>query len=372
MILSFQNFQTLVQNSAAAVQGASSQLLNLTVGSTLRAILQANASIALWIQWLITQTLSASRLGSSLGQDVDTYVGDFSLVRLPAVAATGLVTFSRISTGVATLVPFGAQARTADTNSPIFSVIADTTNPAWDAVQVGYDLAAATSSVTVPVQALTSGSAGNAQANSITLLASAVPGIDAVNNAAAFTTGIDAETDVALKARFVLFISGLSKATLAAVGFAIVSTQQGLNYNIVENSPAAGFFVVVVDDGTGNPSLALQQLVFSAVDLVRPVGTSFTVIAPILLNVFVTLSLTVAAGINKLGLLAAVDTAVVTFINALQIGQTLSYTKLAQVAYDAATAGAITNVTLLRINGAAVDIVVGPTTVIKCTSCVAS
>lgn len=371
MILSFQNFQSLVQNSAAAAQGACAQLLDLTVGSVLRAILEANASIALWIQWLIVQTLSVTRLSSSLGQDVDSFVADFSLTRLPAVAATGLVTFSRRSAGEATLVPFGAQIKSQD-GTQIFQVVTDTTNPAWDPVQIGYDVSPLASSVTVPVQALTAGAGGNVQANTVTVVASAIPGIDDVTNAAAFTTGIDQESDVALKSRFTLYIAGLSKATDAAVGSAVESVQQGLNYNIVENSPANGSFVVVIDDGTGNPPAALEALVFSAVDLVRPVGTSFTVIPPVLTNVFVTMSLTVAAGINKLNILGTVDAAVVAFVNALQIGQTLSYTKLAQVVYDSVAPGAITNATLLQVNLGTVDITVGPTGVIKCTSCVAS
>lgn len=371
MILSFQNFQSLVQNSAAATQGACAQLLDLTVGSVLRAILEANASIALWIQWLIVQTLSVTRLASSLGQDVDSFVADFSLTRLPAVAATGLVTFSRISTGVTAIVALGAQIKSQD-GTQIFQVITDTTNPAWDPIQIGYDVALAATGVTVPVQALTAGDKGNVQANTLTLIASAIPGIDSVTNAAAFTAGIDQETDVALKARFALYIAGLSKATDAAVGSAVENVQQGLNYAIVENSPANGSFVVVIDDGTGNPPAALQALVFNAVNLVRPVGSSFTVIPPLLTNAFVTMSLAVAAGINKLNILGTVDAAVVAFVNALQIGQTLSYTKLAQVVYDSLPSGTITNVTLLQVNLGTVDITVGPTGVIKCTSCVAS
>ena len=44
MQLSLQTFTALVQNMAAAVQSAATQLLDLTVGSTLRAVLEANAS----------------------------------------------------------------------------------------------------------------------------------------------------------------------------------------------------------------------------------------------------------------------------------------------------------------------------------------
>ena len=68
MQLSLQNFTTLVQNMAAAVQSTATQLLDLTVGSTLRAILEANASLALWLQWLILQVRNRSKTRAALGQ----------------------------------------------------------------------------------------------------------------------------------------------------------------------------------------------------------------------------------------------------------------------------------------------------------------
>ena len=66
MQLSLQNFSTLVEGMAASVQGAAS-LLDLTVGSVLRAILEANAAVALWLQWLIVQVLATTRLATSTG-----------------------------------------------------------------------------------------------------------------------------------------------------------------------------------------------------------------------------------------------------------------------------------------------------------------
>ena len=53
MQLQLQDFTTLVRNMAAGVQGSASALIDLTTGSVLRAILEANASLALWLQWLI-------------------------------------------------------------------------------------------------------------------------------------------------------------------------------------------------------------------------------------------------------------------------------------------------------------------------------
>ncbi len=60
-------FTTLMQNMAAAVEASATQLLDLTVGSTLRAVLEANASIALWMQWLILLVLRTTRAATSNG-----------------------------------------------------------------------------------------------------------------------------------------------------------------------------------------------------------------------------------------------------------------------------------------------------------------
>ncbi|MBV9132230.1 MAG: baseplate J/gp47 family protein, partial [Chloroflexi bacterium] len=174
MQLSLQTFSTLVQNMAASVQSAASQAFDVTVGSTVRAILEANASVALWMQWLILQVLQSTRAATSNGADLDTWMADFTLTRLPAVAATGTVTFSRYTATMPALIAPGVLVRTGD-GAQTFSVVADTTNAAWNSQSAAYTLAAGISSITVPVAAQVSGSAGNVQAATVTLLATAVP-----------------------------------------------------------------------------------------------------------------------------------------------------------------------------------------------------
>ena len=192
MQLSLRTFNTLVQSMAAAVEASATQLLDLTVGSTLRAVLEANASIGLWMQWLILQMLRTTRAASSNGADLDSWMADLTLTRLPAVAATGIVTFSRFTPGMTALIPAGALVRTAD-GTQTFSVSADTAHASWSVSGNGYVVAAGLVALDVPVIAQTPGSAGNVQAGTISLLASALPGIDAVSNANGFQNGLDAE-----------------------------------------------------------------------------------------------------------------------------------------------------------------------------------
>ncbi len=367
MQLSLQNFVSLVETMAAGVQATSKQLLDLTVGSVLRSILEANASVALWMQWLILQVLQTTRAATSVGADLDSWMADFSIARLPAVPATGTVTFARFTPIGAAMVPVGALVRTAD-GSQTFAVTVDTTNAAYSASQSSYVLTNGVAALNVPVQAQVPGIAGNVLAGSVTLLATAIPGVDTVSNVAPFSNGVDAESDTALRARFANFLDSRSRATPLAVGYAINSIQQGMYYLIQENTDPSGAvrpgsFVVTVDDGSGAPSATLLATVASAVESVRPVGSLFTVQPPQLATANIAFTLTIASTTSRPSVAALVSNAVASYVNALPIGGTLPMTRLAQIAYAASPA--VENVSQIFINGAAIDMTPPQVGVIK-------
>lgn len=357
MNLNLQNFAALVQNMAAGVQGAANALIDLSVGSVLRAILEANASIALWLQWLIVQVLSVTRAATSNGTDLDSWMADYSVVRLPAVAATGAVTFGRFTTGLAAVIPVGAQMRTTD-GSQSFTVTADPTNAAYSATGGNYALGAATGSVSVPVQAVVGGSAGNVQAGEITMMATAIPGIDTVTNPLPFINGMDAETDAGLRARFQNWAPSLSRATPVAVRNAASGVQQNVVTAIAEDVDTAGnplpaSFVLVVDDGTGTPSASLLANVAAAVEQVRPVGITYAVQPPVVVPAAITFTL-VVNGNNKGALIGPVALAITRFVDTLPIGAALPYSRLATLAYGVDPS--IVNVTGLTVNGGTADL----------------
>jgi uncharacterized phage protein gp47/JayE len=372
MTLNLQNFTTLVQNAAAAVQGASTALLDLSVGSVLRAVLEASSSVALWLQWLILQVLSMTRAATSTGSDLDSWMADYGLTRLPAIAASGNVTFSRFTPSNAALIPVGAEVSTADSTES-FSVIAVTTNPAWNAAQNGYAIAAGVAAVSVPVVALTLGTVGNVQPNTITLLATAIPGIDQVTNPLAFTGGTNAETDAAFRARFVNYINSRSLATPIAIGNAIAGIQQGLTYLLQENTDPAGdtvmgFFTVTINDGSGNPPASLISTVTAAIEAVRPVGSRYAVLPPTPIAAAISLDVTLSPAGSLATVASEITTAITDFVATLAIGATLPISRLAQLAYDADPS--VINVTSLSINGANADLVPPATGVITTASVV--
>jgi uncharacterized phage protein gp47/JayE len=337
MQLSLQTFQQLLQRMSVAVQSSASQLVDLSVGSVLRAVLEANASIGLWIQWLIVQTLSMTRAATSSGSDLDSWMADFSLTRQPATAARGIATFSRLLTGTTTNIPAGTQVKTSSGNLA-FEVAVDTRNAAWQAASGSYVLPLGVTAIDLPITATLPGSSGNVSAGVITAVATAVPGLDSVSNASALSGGFDAETDAKFRTRFRDYINSRSLATVTAIGYSIIALQQSLRYRLFENTDSTGAwspgqFLIIVDDGSGYPSASVLANVYAVVDKVRPIGSSFMVRAPNVVSVDVAISLTGGAESLDAAVTSLVIAAVSDYINGLPIGGTLSTTRIAEVAY---------------------------------------
>lgn len=352
------DFTTLVREQVAAIQSAATSLLDFTIGSVLRSIVESNSAMMLWLQGMILQLLATTRAATSSGEDLDSWVNDFGISRLSARVANGQVTFSRFTLGQQSVIPIDAQVETTD-GGQVFNVILDTVNANYSAALGGYMLAAGIASISVPVEAMTAGAAGNVIIGGIDTLTQSIPGVDTVTNAAAFTNGADAETDAALRTRFVAFIMSLAKATKSAIGYAVTSLESGLSYTLVENqdyngAAHLGYFYVVIDDGTGYPSATLLATAANAIDAVRPVTSTFGVFAPVVVIATVSMTLTIAAGYDAVATKTAVKVAVQNYVNALPLGQTLFYTRLAQIAYDVSPG--VVNVAGVSLNGGTVDL----------------
>jgi hypothetical protein len=368
MAISTRDFATFVRDQVTSIQASSSRLVNFTVGSILRALVEANSAVGLWFQGLIIQLFAAMRASTATDSDLDTWMADFGVIRLTAVAANGNVTFSRFTPTMQALITFGSLVKTAD-GSQSYTVAADTTNPAY--TSSGYVIAASTSSLTVPVVASTAGAAGNALTGQVTVLGQAIQYVDTVTNAANFANGAEAETDVQLRARFILYLASLAKATKGAVGDAITSVKAGATYSFVENQQYSGatdygYFYVVVDDGTGTPTSDFLNSVSNAIEAVRADGIRFGVFAPVVENATVVMTATIAAGYDAVATKALAAATVTSYINSLQLGQALPYTRLAQIAYDASPG--ITNITGVTLNSGTSDLAATSKQVVKAIS----
>jgi uncharacterized phage protein gp47/JayE len=371
MQLPVQSFTTMVQQMAATLQGTAVQLVDLTVGSVLRALLEACASVALWLQWLVLQVLALTRAATSVGPDLDSWMADFSLLRLPAASAVGTVTFGRYTATLQAGVPVGTVLRVTQ-GLQTFLVTADASNPCWNG-SGGYNLPAGLSSADVPVAASAPGSAGNVQSGAIGLLASPIAGIDTVSNANPTSGGLDAESDAAFRARFQLYINSRSLATIGAVLSAVAGLQQGLRYTVLENqtltgATQVGTFCVIVDDGTGSPPAALLTEARAAVDAVRPVGSIFTVNGPIVIQVAVNVVLETSNPLTHAAVAALAQQNIMAWIAALPIAGILAISKIEAISHD--TDPSVLSVTSALINNAAIDVIAPANAVLRASSVV--
>ena len=362
------SFTSIVQMIAAGVQGRSTAVLDYSIGSTLRAIAEGHAGVALWIQGLILRLLLTTRAATSSGPDLDTWVQDFGLTRLGATPATGSVNFVRYTASATTpFIPVGATMESSD-GSQQYVVVADASNPLYSSDPPGFTMPGFVASITVPVKSINSGYATNAIAGSVSVLTTSISGIDQISNAVAFTGGIDAETDAALRVRFQAFIASLSKATVAAIKYAVNSLQYGIQCTVTENfnydgSANTGYFYVVVDDGSGLPSSALLTAAGNAIASVRPLTVDYGVFPPVIVQATVSMTVTSATGFDHNVVIGNVGDAITKYINTLPIGTSLSYTKLMQVAFNADPG--VSDIINYTLNGGGSDVPATNKNVIK-------
>jgi uncharacterized phage protein gp47/JayE len=358
--ISIKSFSTFVSDMAMAIQGSASALTNFAVGSVLLAITQATAGVAIWLESLVMILLQTTRLSTSSGNDVDTFVNDFGMTRLPAVAATGSVTFARFTPTMQAIIAPGTTVQTAD-GTQSFTVIADTTQDAWNATLDAYVIPPGTASAIVTVQAVNSGTQGNVATNTITTLTSSIPYVDTVTNALAFADGENAETDAALKIRFQAWWQSLSRATQGAIINAILSVQVGVSETLMENyqyngTYDPGYFYAVVDDGSGAPPSSFLSAVANAIEQVRPFTVAYGVFGPITLTANIAMTITVASGYVPASVYTSVQAALTAYVQALTLDESCQYAMLPGIALGVAGVAGIAGWT---INGGTSDLVPG-------------
>ena len=367
-MLALQNMASLLSNMAAAAQGAFGTILNFATGTIFAALNEGVASVMLWLQWLLVLLYLKIRAATATGDDLDSWMADFGVTREPAVAATGLVTFTRFTATASATVPVGSTVLTGDL-SQTFAVTASVGNSYYVAGSNSYLIPAGTASAALPVQAAVAGVGGNVLAGAIALSGSALAGIDTVTNAAPFTNGDASETDPQLRSRFVTFVNTRAQATPSAIVAAIIDVQSNLIYSLFENvsssgAAQAGNFVVVVDDGSGTPSSGLLSAISTAIVTVRPICSTWSVVGPGVTAAAVAITITPPSGTLTTTIGPAIQTAVATYIDSLPINNAVTGTTSASTLFLAQISGVVagaapsgTTVTGVTINGASANLV---------------
>lgn len=297
---------------------------NTDVGAVLGAVFNSEALLFLLGQSNVAYAVAVSRLSSSTGADVDSFVNAFGIYRGTAVASQGSVIFSTSSPATSQiLIPPGTVVQTA--TGLQFVVIADPTQPGWSAALNAYVIPINGTSIAATVQCTAVGSQGDVLANTITVLwggGTPIAQVSAVTNPQAFQNGANEETDAALKQRFTLQVSTGKTGTANAIGAAVLGTQTGLTYSNgdqvnADGSAHSAYFTIVVNELGQNagPSPALLSAVQSSVNATRSEGISFQVIAPVLIPANVTATIDVSDSFDQSSVLAACSTALAAFLN---------------------------------------------------------
>lgn len=249
-----------VASTILAVMAAESgTLTDYNQGSQIRTIAEAVGAVC-ETQGITTQAFAFQALVYSA----------MSLFQIqPGVAkfSTGLVTFS---TSNLPSPPPASQTVTI----PVGSIVSTNGGIQFATTQVGV-LATGSSSVTVAVQAVVAGSAGNVPPGSIIQIVSGLSYPLFVNNSAATTGGADAETPTQTLARFTAAVAAIPCSTPVAIANAAIGvlspdgTEEVQYSTLFEPWIAAGSgagsgvasWTLFLDNGTGTASSGLINAV---------------------------------------------------------------------------------------------------------------
>lgn len=368
MPIQIRQYADMVESALAAVSIKSGVPLNLDPGSVVRALVEAALLQDLYLQVLLLQVQSAGRASTATGADLDSYFGDFDFPRLPATHDVGQATFSRFTANASSpTVPVGSTIQ-SNAGQVSYAIVADPFNPDYDEALAGYPIPPDGTSVTATIQAVEPGTASNVIAGILTVLTSAIPGVDQVVNLQPINNAKDAETDTAYRSRFVQFLNSLSKATAGAIDAAIEKVQQGLSWIKLENqtpdgSARPGFFSVVAEDGSGSLPTAAHDAISIAVDAVRPFTVGFGVFAPSIVEVRVSMTAVLASNADETKVRTAIRNAVSSYILGRGIGGTVYVSRVVQLAIDASPD--VIAVEDVSLNGRQADVLVGPTQIAR-------
>lgn len=374
MTIPSKTFPQMVQDMVTQWGSSTGRTPSLTQGSMILAIFESVAAQLDFLQAMAQAITLLSRAATSTGGDLDTWMADFNFARLSATFAVGPVQLLRNTPAAATIsVPAatlnssgvyigGGLVQTVG-GAIVYQLIPDATQSSYNATSNSYQFPVGATSITATAQAVSSGSAYNVTVGNLSQLGSQMSGVDAATNTVPISNGVDAETDAAFRARFVLYLSTLAKATKSAILAACQGVQQGLQIATQENVTAAGTplngsFTVFVDDGTGHPPQSLLNTVYAAADSVRAFSVQPFVVGPNILTATIVLAVRLAPGYTLGALQTAVVSAVAAVVNQLATNATLFVSAVNAAASSVVGVVAVQSGT--TINGFAADLVPPP------------
>lgn len=183
-------------------------------------------------------------------------------------------------------------------------------------------LAAGESYVDVPAVAVETGAAGNAPAGTILTMAVAPAGIAACTNPAPFTGGADSEDDDSLRLRVLETYRRLANGANAAFYH-----QKAMSFDdvaaatVMARARGVGTVDVVIATLSGAPEESLLNEVQAYFDSVREIAVDVQVLAPVLQNVDVAVTVKVAENYDSGAVLEKVRDVLTGWFSGERLGQ---------------------------------------------------
>lgn len=190
-------FADITADMIEGVRGRTDKITDFNVGSVIRTLLEANA-----IE--LDDYYQAIYFGLLEAIPTSIYIG-FGFDLLPAVAASGTISFTRIGASDALTIPAGT----------VLTSLAGNTYT----TDAGLVLAINQTIGTVRASATVAGASGNADPNALSLTTTFSAAITATN-LSSMAAGQDAETDDQRAQRFALFIKSIARGTISAIEYA--------------------------------------------------------------------------------------------------------------------------------------------------------
>lgn len=307
----FKTFQDILKDLFEYV-GQGSKVTDFNIGSALRTILEAIAAIVEEIWYALKFFVSLFFLDTSQGEWVDRRLNDFGMERKAGSAAYGTIAIGRDSPSPISVLISAGTIFQNDTGELQFTTQADAILHIGD------------STVDVTAQAADVGTTYNLASGTVLKQSGiAVSGIEWAK-IKLMGGGDDIESDDDYKNRVPEYFDSLSRGTAPAIEYAAANVKGVETVTLKENVPSKGWFTIYIDDGSGVANDTLLQTVRAVVEDFRAFTIHYVVDTAKL--IYFTTNIQVipkADNANPDAVKKTVQTAIITYVNALKMGQPL-------------------------------------------------
>lgn len=331
MVNVIEKFNDLVSAGKEELAAQSTDLTDTSDGSVIDVLLHAGAAIGFEVYNLSLSTFRKVFFATAEGSDLDNLAYDrFRLTRQSAVRSVGQITLSRLNTsaGNVSIPAYSVFTTDADNEGNVYRF--RTTAPS---LMTGLSL-------TATVEAVEAGSSGNISVGEIVNVETALTDSSiTVTNSAAMSGGTDAETDDDFRQRIVDYFINLRRGTVAALEYGARSIA-GINFATVsEDNIASGIVDVYVGDVNNTANNTLLVAVANELENWRAAGIAVSVHAVSTTATSVDLTMTYESGADQTSIQEDIISAITTYANTLEIGETLYLSQLYKIV--AATDGVV-------------------------------